>query len=165
MKPTICWTCEKACGLCSWSDHWKHEPVPGWDATETNLKIYNRETGTMEYSTSYIVHACPEYAPDRRTRKAKPEYKTQRNEVRCSGMIRHISTSIDGLLAMSDYKLRKMCDCISDADGCHPTVSQLKKYLQAEKAAGHKLIRSDGCDNFDPVFGCLGHPNKTDGCQ
>lgn len=160
VKTSICWTCENACGGCSWSDHWIHEPVPGWDATKTALKTYNRETGAMEYSTSYIVHACPEYAPDRRTRKAKPEYKTLRDEVRYSGMIRHISTSIDGLLEMSDYRLRKMCNCITDAEGRHPTLSELKKYLRAEKALGHRLIRSDGCDNFDPVLGCLGHPNK-----
>lgn len=75
-------------------------------------------------------------------------------------MIRHISTSIDGLLEMSDYRLKKMCQCIHDDEGNCPTVGELKKYLKAEKALGHRLLKSDGCDNFDPVYGCLGHPKK-----
>ena len=78
----------------------------------------------------------------------------------------HVSTSIDGLLAMSDYRLRKMCSCITCEDGTHPTLAILKAGLRAEKAMGHKLIRATGCDNFDPVYGCLGHIIKdgdTDG--
>ena len=65
---TKCWTCQNACGGCSWSDHWKHEPVDGWDATPVNLRINGKtENGvyTAVYTPSYIVHECPEYIPDR----------------------------------------------------------------------------------------------------
>lgn len=60
-KPTLCWDCAKACGRCCWSDHWKHDPVPGWTAVETILKINGGE-----YCTSYEVKECPEFEPDRR---------------------------------------------------------------------------------------------------
>lgn len=88
------------------------------------------------------------------------EYIMPKDEVRYSSMIRHISTSIDGLLEMSDSQLKKMCNCVKDAEGNHPTLYEFKKYLMDEKAQGHRLIRSDNCDNFDPVRGCLGHPRK-----
>ena len=60
-KPTLCWDCANACGGCSWSDHWKHEPVPGWTAEETVLKI---NSGLL--IQSYSVRECPEFKPDRR---------------------------------------------------------------------------------------------------
>ena len=55
---TICWDCRKACGDCSWSDHWKHEPVPGWTAIQVPIKMNG------EYSTTFVVKACPEFDPD-----------------------------------------------------------------------------------------------------
>lgn len=60
---TLCWTCENACGGCSWSDHWKHEPVPGWKATRVPIKVNDG------YETTYVVQECPEYIPDARTRR------------------------------------------------------------------------------------------------
>ena len=74
--------------------------------------------------------------------------------------IRHISTSIDGLLELSDYRLKKILDCCTYDDGTQPTLKEFKDFLKAEKELGHKLIPSPGCDNFDPVYGCLGHPVK-----
>lgn len=47
---TLCVTCRKACGKCSWSE--TLTPVPGWTAEET----------TTSYGlSSYLVTACPEY--------------------------------------------------------------------------------------------------------
>lgn len=53
-KKTICWSCKKACGSCSWSS--KFKPVEGWTAIPTFIK--------MQYGgkdASYIVLKCPEY--------------------------------------------------------------------------------------------------------
>ena len=59
-KPhSICWDCANACGECSWSDHWKHEPVNGWNAIRNDLKT--KEGDTTE---SYIVIECPEFIRD-----------------------------------------------------------------------------------------------------
>lgn len=69
----------------------------------------------------------------------------------------HISTSIDGLLALSDRNLSKMLQSVQDENGNHPTLKEFKKYLNEEKALGHRLLPSPYCDNFDPVKGCLGH--------
>ena len=69
----------------------------------------------------------------------------------------HISTSIDGLLALSDRHLKNMLYSVTDAEGNHPTLAEFKKYLNDEKAKGHRLLPSPECDNFDPVKGCLGH--------
>ena len=59
-QQTLCWECAKATGGCCWSDHWKHEPVPGWTAEESMLKV------SGSYITSYCVKECPEFEPDRR---------------------------------------------------------------------------------------------------
>ena len=56
---TICWDCQNACGDCSWSDHWKHEPVPGWKADRVPLKL-----GDGRYTATYIVRECPEFLRD-----------------------------------------------------------------------------------------------------
>lgn len=58
-KMTLCWDCAKACGGCSWSDHFEHSPVPGWEAEETHLRLDNNGNGT-----SYIVLSCPEFERD-----------------------------------------------------------------------------------------------------
>lgn len=55
-----CWTCEKACGRCSWSSKF-HEPIKGCIATPT--EIYSRRGHAIE---SYAIHFCPEYVKERR---------------------------------------------------------------------------------------------------
>ena len=56
---TLCWKCAKACGDCCWSDHWKHEPVPGWRAEPRQFK-----TNGGLFDTSYCVLECPEFESD-----------------------------------------------------------------------------------------------------
>jgi len=73
-------------------------------------------------------------------------------------MRRHISTSIDGLLALSDKNLEDLITAsVRDDDGNIPMLSEFKKYLNEEKTKGHRLLPAPECDNFDPVEGCLGH--------
>ena len=71
----------------------------------------------------------------------------------------HISTSIDGLLSLSDRDLQRLLSSVSDEEGNHPTLEEFKKYLNEEKAKGHRLLPVPECDNFDPIQGCLGHPS------
>lgn len=56
---TICWNCANACGGCSWSDHWVHEPIEGWTAVRRD--ITNKFGENVE---SYIVFDCPEFIRD-----------------------------------------------------------------------------------------------------
>lgn len=61
---TLCWTCRKAYGGCSWTEvdytkkGWpiRFEPVKGWNAIPTKNEKY----------TSFLVVSCPEYDPDDR---------------------------------------------------------------------------------------------------
>ena len=69
----------------------------------------------------------------------------------------HLSTSINGLLALSDKDLSTWLDYVQDENGVHPTLPEFKKYLNEEIAKGHRLLPVPECDNFDPVKGCLGH--------
>ena len=46
---SLCWSCAKACGYCSWSC--ALEPVKGWETRET-------------HSGPYCVVSCPEYLDD-----------------------------------------------------------------------------------------------------
>lgn len=46
---SLCWSCAKACGYCSWSC--ALEPVKGWETRET-------------HSGPYCIVSCPEYLDD-----------------------------------------------------------------------------------------------------
>ena len=59
MKDTLCWKCMKACGDCSWSDHWEHQPVKGWKAIPTKINTDYRSDG------SFIVIECPEFIQEK----------------------------------------------------------------------------------------------------
>ena len=72
-------------------------------------------------------------------------------------MLWHISTSIEGLLSMSDAKMKRMLNCVKDENGNQPTLEEFRKYLRHELSIGHRLLPVPECDNFDPVNGCLGH--------
>lgn len=54
---SLCWTCKKVYGGCSWSKYFI--PVKGWTAIPTQIKV----TYSTNYYTddSYDVYACPEY--------------------------------------------------------------------------------------------------------
>lgn len=54
---TICWDCSKACGGCSWSDHFA--PVNGWVAIPR--KVYASNDGM---ASSFIVRECPMFDRD-----------------------------------------------------------------------------------------------------
>lgn len=63
---TICWSCAKAGGDCSWSLNYK--PVEGWQAVRSDVK-----TGVDDYVESYIVLTCPQYKKERRKKDEKEE--------------------------------------------------------------------------------------------
>ena len=56
-KPTLCWSCARFCGRCSWSAHF--EPVEGWSAEEGSLT--RQYGGTLK---TYTVLQCPLYERD-----------------------------------------------------------------------------------------------------
>ena len=71
-----------------------------------------------------------------------------------------MSVSIEGLLAMSDARIRKMIKSVKDENRRQPSIEEFRQYLAHELSLGHRLLPVPECDNFDPVKGCLGHPNK-----
>ena len=75
-------------------------------------------------------------------------------------MLRHMAVSIEGLLAMSDARMRRMLNSVKDENGRQPSLEEFKEYLNHEWSIGHRLLPVPECDNFDPVNGCLGHPEK-----
>ena len=48
-----CWTCQNACGNCSWSKNFK--PVEGWDALPIIIKDSEGDI------RSYKIKICPKY--------------------------------------------------------------------------------------------------------
>lgn len=62
---TLCWSCDNACGGCSWSR--SLTPVEGWDAERRDVLIQheNKNGHWSKYEESYIVYGCPEFVPDR----------------------------------------------------------------------------------------------------
>ena len=57
---TLCEVCRNALGKCSWSEYGKQTPVEGWEAIRMDVVSQARE----RREESYIVLACPQYAPD-----------------------------------------------------------------------------------------------------
>lgn len=60
-KETICWSCQNACGKCSWSR--KFEEVKGWVAEKTTIK--GESNSLIPEIPSYRVIKCPKYLPDK----------------------------------------------------------------------------------------------------
>ena len=52
----LCWSCQKACGRCSWSKNLT--PVKGWEATPVMVKD---DEGNIR---TYHITSCPEYIHD-----------------------------------------------------------------------------------------------------
>lgn len=72
-------------------------------------------------------------------------------------MRRHITTSIDGVLALSDYRLKKLAQyCMVDGKPLR-TAGQVKKMLLKAKAEGMEVIPCPECDNYDGKGYCKGH--------
>ena len=65
----ICFTCQNACGRCSWSainpatNKPRFEPVPGWTAQKVLLSL-GAARGKKYVTETYHITACPEYVPD-----------------------------------------------------------------------------------------------------
>lgn len=64
----------------------------------------------------------------------------------------HMALDIQGALRHSDRALAKM---FNEKNGFI-----VRQTLKLELAKGHLVYPMDGCDNFDPIKGCLGHEEK-----
>ncbi len=56
----LCWSCQKACGKCSWSRKVNPKPVQGWIAFPTRVFC-----SKGRYTDSYDIRFCPEYVKDK----------------------------------------------------------------------------------------------------
>ena len=57
---TLCWTCQKAAGKCSWSKNFT--PVEGWVAIPTKIQDGKKyKTKEPRYLHSFDVYRCPEF--------------------------------------------------------------------------------------------------------
>ena len=61
MSGTLCWTCGRAYGGCSWSRYKVQKPVPGWIAERRDIRI----AAELPMVESYLVIDCPLYIADR----------------------------------------------------------------------------------------------------
>lgn len=69
----------------------------------------------------------------------------------------HISTSIKGLEAESDYRLKKMAPHIK-VDGVPlRTAAQVRKALKKAQEEGFEFLPAEGCNNYDERGLCKGH--------
>lgn len=80
MSNKLCWTCTKACGLCSWSRDLT--PVEGWTAEEVPWvgMLATGPNAPTEFKNhmTYHITKCPEYVLDqtaleRRRKKFAPK--------------------------------------------------------------------------------------------
>lgn len=57
-QSTLCWSCRRACGQCSWSAWFV--PVKGWEAKMDRIKLQREQKEII----TYTVMACPLYVKD-----------------------------------------------------------------------------------------------------
>lgn len=73
-------------------------------------------------------------------------------------MIRHMSASVDGMLAWK----KKLHHILQDDNGRLLNDAEARAYLLECQAKGIKKIPCGDCDNFDPIKGCMGHPSENE---
>ena len=54
---TLCWSCKRATGSCSWSEDFT--PVEGWEAIPTKVKVAKSKGRNKTFTDSYLVRKCP----------------------------------------------------------------------------------------------------------
>ncbi len=69
----------------------------------------------------------------------------------------HICLDVRGALARPDSVLRGWCGGIEKDGRPCATVREVREVLQEALAEGYEYSPAEGCDNFDPKRGCLGH--------
>lgn len=63
-KQQLCWSCQRVYDRsCEWSSDFT--PVPGWDATPTEVRASRKGKPDLILS-SYDITRCPKYIPDAR---------------------------------------------------------------------------------------------------
>lgn len=73
---------------------------------------------------------------------------------------RHISTSIAGLEALTDYRLKKMAPYMTIDGKPLRTAAQVRRMLKEARAEGLEFIPAAGCDNYDCKGLCKGHTGE-----
>ena len=74
--------------------------------------------------------------------------------------ILHVSTSIKGLEALSDYRLKKMAPYI-EIDGVPlRTAAQVRRMLKKAQAERMEFLPAKGCANYDERGICKGCAGK-----
>lgn len=76
--------------------------------------------------------------------------------------MKHVSMSVRGAIGLPDSELKSWVGSFYDDESGKPlrNVREIRLALAEALAEGHEYIKSQGCDNFDPKIGCLGHPPK-----
>lgn len=64
-REQLCWSCENACGKCSWSK--KLIPIKGWEA-ENDCLMMTYSKGKRRAIYSFKIYNCPEFIGRRRKR-------------------------------------------------------------------------------------------------
>lgn len=121
MKETICWTCKFCTGvtlpnpnhkdnndknkffICPWVT--QYQPVPGWTATATKLKVDPKQT-----VDSYCVHECPYYVADLEAKIAAmtPKEIAIRLEISSAFVEKHLKLSRQILYIYTNQYNKKM---------------------------------------------------------
>lgn len=110
--PTLCWTCGKACGRCSWSKNFT--PVEGWKAIPT--KIHQRTWEGKTYSTdSFDVYECPEYElmEELKSGKVEKRKKTWQRDIKEILYLRFVQCKtleeVSEITGCSMHTIKRIC--------------------------------------------------------
>lgn len=144
---TLCWTCQNACGGCSWSDR-SFTPVEGWDAVPTVL--HAKHTG--ERVDSFLVKECPQYKADEgykpeeyddfdddtTKRVPNPEQRKIRPAMLIlpDGEKKYFETTA----SLARYLIRMHISDATDSVGLRRTISNKFRYTSAAKYKGCTII-------------------------
>ena len=98
-----CWTCQNACGGCSWSNFL--EPVKGWTAERTTKNTVS--------GRGYKITYCPEYIPDEPQNVKKFHRLTIYDKQRVRQMYEN-GYKYEAIKAETGISMQMICDIIND---------------------------------------------------
>ena len=118
---TLCWSCEHACGGCSWSDDLV--PVKGWVAQSKPIHVGRTQFTEARDEESYFVFSCPRY-------KKEPDVpKDERRSVARGA--KASSLSLGGMVAMMEACLALAGkDYINDVSEGHKERREITAFLK-----------------------------------
>ena len=103
-KEQPCWTCQNACGGCSWSDCL--QPVEGWKVERVKKKTVPEQ--------GYRILFCPEYVPDEPFQGVKKFHRLTMHDKKIVRQMHKDGYTYEDIRNETGISMQTICDILND---------------------------------------------------